>query len=310
MNRVKIYEMFLRDGLQSLKKIYTVPQKIQIFNSLNRCNYNCIEFGSTTNPKILPQVGGSFELWNHVKEHKNIQSPTKYTMLVPSINHIENVINSDINSYGFVMSTSNEFSQRNMKMTSEQAFNQVKELIGKTLNSNIDKGKLHIRVYISCSFGCPWEGFSGNHMNRLDYFVSQLSGIGYKNGLSSDQFDIVLADTVGMSDKYTLGRIIDDIDDINYVGLHMHMPGKIVDMELKQNFESVIETALNKRIRKFDTSLFGVGGCPYAKQTESSDSIGNLSTIPMVKFVNSMGFQTDVQLEALEEQAKKIKDIL
>jgi hydroxymethylglutaryl-CoA lyase len=309
MNRVKIYEMFLRDGLQSLKKIYTVPQKIQMFNNLNRCSYNCIEFGSTTNPKILPQVEGSFELWNHVKMN-NKPFKTKYTMLIPSINHIKNVIDNNISSYGFVMSVSNEFSKRNMKMTSDQSFTQIKELISKTVESNKNNPDLHIRIYISCSFGCPWEGFPKGHMSRLDYIISQLNGIGYRNGLTNDQLDIVLSDTVGMSDKYILGSLLDELDDINYVGLHMHMPGKIVDMELKQNFEGLIETALNKKIRKFDTSLFGVGGCPYAKETESSESIGNLSTIPVVKFVHSMGFQTDVQLEPLEEAAKNIKDIL
>jgi hydroxymethylglutaryl-CoA lyase len=309
MVRVKIYEMFLRDGLQSLKKIYTVPQKIQMFNSLNSCNYNCIEFGSTTNPKILPQVGGSFELWDHIKRN-NTPFNTKYTMLVPSINHLQNVIDNKINSYGFVMSVSNEFSQRNMKMSSEQSFKQIKELISKILEVNKRDKNLHIRVYISCSFGCPWEGFPKDHMQRLDNIVCELSGIGYRNGLTSDQLDIVLADTVGMSDKYMLRTIINEIDDINYLGLHMHMSGKNVGVELHQNFESLIETALDNNIRKFDTSLFGIGGCPYAKQTESSDSIGNLSTIPMVKFIHSHGFKTDVQLDALEEASGKIKNIL
>ena len=306
MAKVKIYEMFLRDGLQSLKNIYTVPQKIQMFNMLNKCNYNCIEFGSTTNPKLLPQVGGSFELWDYVKKHKNINFPTKYTMLVPSINHLQKVLDVDINSYGFVMSVSDEFSKRNMKMTTEQSFNQTVDLVHKTILANKNNKDLHIRVYISCSFGCPWEGLPKYQVSKLDATVSTFSNIGYKYGLSKDQLDIVLADTVGMSDKYILGSILDEIDDINYVGLHMHMYGQNTGIELKQNFEGIIETALNNRIYKFDTSLFGIGGCPYAKKSNSSESIGNLSTIPLVTFLHKSGFKTDIKLDVLNEAAGEI----
>ena len=67
MARAKIYEMFLRDGLQSVRTMYTVQEKMCMFDLLNKCNYNGIEFGSTTSPKLVPQMGGSFELWNHVK---------------------------------------------------------------------------------------------------------------------------------------------------------------------------------------------------------------------------------------------------
>ena len=104
--------MFLRDGLQSYKTIFNVPQKLSFLSHLNRVNYNCIEFGSTTSPKLIPQIEGSYELWNNIKASKNNLGTTKYTMLVPSENHLQKVLNEGIYSYGLVTSISDAFSQK------------------------------------------------------------------------------------------------------------------------------------------------------------------------------------------------------
>jgi hydroxymethylglutaryl-CoA lyase len=305
MKSVKIYEMFLRDGLQSLKTIYTVPQKIKMFNALNKANYDCIEFGSTTNPKIIPQIGGSFELWDYIKQQ--IKYNTKYTMLVPSNTHLTRVKDVGINSVGFVTSISDEFSKRNMKMSGAESFAQTKELINNTLSYNKDA---HIRVYLSCSFGCPWSGFTETHVARINTMVNELNDIAYKNNMSRDNFDIVLSDTVGMCDKYMMNGVLGGIDDLNYVGLHLHMYGKQNGIELEQDFKGVIDVALSRGILKYDTSLFGVGGCPFAKATSSTETIGNLSTIPFLKHIKEIGIPINVQLDGLEMAAKEIKDIL
>jgi hydroxymethylglutaryl-CoA lyase len=305
MKFVRVYEMFLRDGLQSLKKIYTVPQKIQMFNALNKAKYDCIEFGSTTNPKIIPQIGGSFELWEHIKPV--LKYNTKYTMLVPSNTHLPRVKEVGINSVGFVTSISDEFSKRNMKMTGAESFAQTKELINSTLSYNKDA---HIRVYLSCSFGCPWSGFTETHVGRINTMVNELSDISYKNNISRDNFDIVLSDTVGMCDKYMMNSVLGGIDDLSFIGLHLHIYGKQNGIELEQDFKGIIDVALSRGILKYDTSLFGVGGCPFAKATSNTDVIGNLSTIPFLKHIKEIGMPINVQLEGLEMAAKEIKDIL
>ena len=305
MKSVRIYEMFLRDGLQSLKTIYSVPQKIKMFDALNKAKYDCIEFGSTTSPKIIPQVGGSFELWDYIKPL--VKYNTKYTMLVPSKTHLSHVKDVGINSLGFVSSISDEFSKRNMKMTSTESLAQTKELINETLSYN--KGA-HIRVYLSCSFGCPWSGFTKTHVEKIDNMVNELSDIAYKNNMSVDNFDIVLSDTVGMCDKYIMNGVLDGIDNLSFIGLHLHMYGNQNGIELEQDFKDVIDVALSRGILKFDTSLFGVGGCPFAKATSSTGQIGNLSTIPFLKYIKEIGIPTNVQLEELEKAAKEIKDIL
>jgi hydroxymethylglutaryl-CoA lyase len=235
MARAKIYEMFLRDGLQSVRTIYTVGEKMAMFNILNKCNYNGIEFGSTTSSKLIPQMDGSFELWNHVK--RNINN-TKYTMLVPSIKHIHRVQDVGVNSYGFVISVSDSFSARNMKMSSEDSIKQVKEQIHTVMSNSLITDK-HIRVYLSCSFGCPWEGFTVKNLENTKRIVKDLTDLGNLYSLTKDNFDIVLADTVGMCDKYTMNAVLKTIYDSFYVGLHLHMPGKKNGLELEQKFEDI-----------------------------------------------------------------------
>lgn len=307
MARARIYEMFMRDGLQSLRTIYTVQEKMAMFDLLNKCNYDCIEFGSTTSPKLIPQVGGSMELWNHVRENR--LPNTKYTMLVPSIKHIPNVLQKDIKSYGFVLSISDTFSKRNMKMSSEDSIKHVKSQITSVMNT---PGYLdnHIRIYLSCSFGCPWEGFSVNHLETSKRVVKELTDMAHLYNLSEDNFDIVLADTVGLSDKYTMNTVLKNIYDLAYVGLHLHLPGKKNRLDIDQDFKDVVDVALYHGVYKYDTALFGIGGCPYAKKSIYNTVIGNLSTIPLIKYLNYRGIDTSVNVELLEKSIYEMDNIM
>jgi hydroxymethylglutaryl-CoA lyase len=307
MARAKIYEMFLRDGLQSVKTIYTVKEKMAMFDILNRCNYDGIEFGSTTSPKLIPQVGGSMELWKHVRDNR--MPNTKYTMLVPSIKHLSTVLDNNIKSYGFVLSISDTFSNRNMKMNSDDSIKQVKEQIKTVMLSNSYPNS-HIRVYLSCSFGCPWEGFTVGNLERTKAVVKDLTDMAHLYNLPEDKFDIVLADTVGMCDKYTMNMVLKNMYDLSYVGLHLHLPGKKNKLDLDQDFKDVVDVALYHGVYKYDTALFGIGGCPYSKKSAYNTVIGNLSTIPLLKYFNHKGIDISVNLELLEKSVYEIDNIM
>ena len=299
MSRVKVFEMFLRDGLQSYKTIYNVPQKLSFLKHLQKVNYDCIEFGSTTSPKLIPQIGGSFELWNEIKINKSFHT-TKYTMLVPSENHLEKVMKEDITSYGLVTSISDAFSEKNMKMNGEQSLMKAIEMCKTILNSENSKDK-HIRVYISCSFGCPWEGFTKHHIMKLKYFIDTLMSLIYNYNVSPDNFDIVIADTVGMCDEERMKDLLSMNKDNKYLGLHMHFYSQMNNNtnRLEQNFENVVDIALDLGVEKFDTSLLGIGGCPYAKKKDG-EIIGNLSTLPFIRFLEKKGLVSNLNREQLE----------
>jgi hydroxymethylglutaryl-CoA lyase len=306
MNRVKIFEMFLRDGLQSYKTIFNLKEKIHMFDLLNKCGYDCIEFGSTTSPKLIPQMEHSFDLWDHIKTDKT-NNNMKYTMLVPSINHLDKCFSKNMDSYGLVTSVSNDFCERNMKTTRDKSLEITLESINKIVNFNKDS---HIRVYISTSFGCPFSKNSKELNYQLENFINSLINIIETHKLSRERFDIVLSDTIGVCSVETLKEVLDIPEKryMKYIGLHMHFRSSTINK--KQKFERLIDIALDSGVMKYDCSLLGIGGCPYAKLKDSNDSIGNLSTIPFLEYLEKSGMKTGIDMNLIKETSREIEKFL
>jgi hydroxymethylglutaryl-CoA lyase len=316
MNTIFIYELFLRDGLQSLEKCYSVEEKIEMFNLLNQCGFSGIEFGSTTKASIVPQMKDSFVLWDYVKEHQ--QSNTKYTMLVPSIHHLDQVIKAGIDSIGIIVSIADDFAYRNMRMNSEETFTQALKIIDRYT------GK-HIRIYLSQIFDMSFSvntensdlkcmsfsvntensdlkcmSFSVNtensetrarsNLETIHRYTKEFTKIAYLKQTQNVDIEIVLADTVGLCDVESMRRVLEVIEDKEFIGVHLHI------RETPQLFESIVDEVLKSGIIRFDTSLFGIGGCPYAKEL-----IGNVSTIPLVKYLHQKGYQTGINVDKLEK---------
>ena len=276
---IYIYELFLRDGLQSLSKSYSVSERYEMFTLLNNCGLKGIEFGSTTHPKIVPQMEGSYELWNLIKH--NLKQDTTYTMLTPSIHHLDKVLLSDITSIGLVVSLSDDFAYKNMRMTSRQTFDQAKQMIDKIPNG------VHIRIYLSYAFDTQLET-----LEKITRYTKELTSIALARNYSKNRFDIVLADTVGNCDVETIQTVLDAIEDKEFIGVHLHV---------KAEFERLLDILLENKIYKFDSSLLGIGGCPYAEEL-----IGNVSTLPLVKYLHKKGYHTGVNVEVLEKASQEI----
>jgi hydroxymethylglutaryl-CoA lyase len=158
---VKIYEMFMRDGLQSLKKVYSYNTKIKFIDILLKSGLNNIEFGSTTNPKLLPQMNNSYDLWYYIKQYKNDKN---LTMLITDNDSLKRCINNKINSFGLLSSVSDSFGLSNLKKNSLDSLEYMVEQIKiiHSYNSNS-----HIRLYLSCSFGSNKEDFNDLYLQRF-----------------------------------------------------------------------------------------------------------------------------------------------
>lgn len=292
MKRIKIYEMFLRDGLQSLKP-FNLETKINFYNELTKNNYNCIEFGSTTNEKILPQMSKTNELWNYIKKNKN--EKTKYTILIPSYIHTYNVLKSKIYSYGLTCGVSDYFTNKNLKMnsiTSKLNVNKQIELINR---SNMLNRDIHIRIYISCVFGSP-KSDENIDKKVIKDFVNNFYDESQKYEMSPDNYDIVLSDTIGGATEEKMEEILDMFDDNikEYLGLHLHCD---------KNFEPLVKKGLEKKIRKFDSSILGIGGCPFAK----NELVGNISTLELIKYLHKNDYETGLNEDELQTTENNIK---
>jgi hydroxymethylglutaryl-CoA lyase len=304
--KIKIYEMFMRDGLQSLNRVYNLETKIKFMELLSECDFHCVEFGSTTSPKLLPQMANSYELFSSIKPNSNsksnTKSNTKYTMLVPSYSHTQKVLESNINSFGLVCSVSDTFAQKNLKKTSresvENVFNQINLITEKCPNP-------HIRVYLSCAFGSPWENFNKEYLKQLELYIGEFIECGKQKKLSADNFDIVISDTVGLSTMNRTNEILRMLwlsveqENTKYLGMHIHSKD--------DKFLDLVAKCIQHDITKFDSSMGGIGGCPFAEDK----AFGNISTVKLIDYLSLyVGYCDYSEVERFKEIEKKIMDLV
>jgi hydroxymethylglutaryl-CoA lyase len=295
---IQIYEMFMRDGLQSLKKIYTVDKKIFFMNKLLECNIKNIEFGSTTSPTLLPQMDNSFILWNNFKEYKNTKN---LTMLITDKNNLTKSLNEGIKSFGLLCSISDSFGEKNLKKNSDNSFIDMMDQLCIIYNNEYYKinnnSNYHIRLYLSCSFGTHKELLDDIYIEKLIKYVKNIYekiifyNIDYKN------IDIVLCDTYGILNNTILNNVLKKICEIKgidkYIALHLHTT---------TNFYEYIDTALFYKIYKFDSSLLNIGGCPFS----GKENISNINTLDLVTYLESKNYNTDININLLKNNEKYI----
>lgn len=230
LKNIYICDVFLRDGLQSLNKCLKIEEKIKIFEEIDNIPYEYIkeiEFGSLVNYKIVPQMEESLELWNYIREKYKDKKDKKnkiYTLLISSKKYLEKAILCGIESYALLISVSDTFSQKNMKMSSLETYLQTKEMIDILLlqNKNSD-----IRIYFSCCFGCPFEGRKKQHMERLCQYIREIK----EKYIGIFQIDIIISDTIGEMKEEDVDEIMEILRnipnlDIKNVGFHLHIKMK------------------------------------------------------------------------------------
>lgn len=300
MKSVKIYEMLMRDGFQSLDKTYNLETKKEVIKLLIECNNNNIEFGSTTSKKLLPQLGDTFELWEYIKELNMNKNIDNYTILNTSKKGLERSIECGIKSHSLICSISDKFSLLNLHIDSSiKTLYNVLEQINIIRNTDYEL----IRVYLSCSFGSKWELSDDKYIDKLVHYIKILYEYGLKNNISYKNFDIVLSDTIGILQAERLNTILDIINKelheevFDYIGLHLHCDN---------NFEDLVDISLKYNIYKYDSSMLGIGGCPFSE----NKLVGNISTINLVKYLNNNNITTNIKMDKIDICNKKIKELI
>jgi isopropylmalate/homocitrate/citramalate synthase len=299
--RINIYEMFMRDGLQSLPKVYTLDNKKYFVDNLIKCNITNIEFGSTTSPKLLPQMDNSYKLWNYLEELK-LNNKYNLTMLISNNNGLKESMKCYIKSFGLLCSVSDSFGMGNLKKNADKSFEDMIEQYLILINNN--NNNFHARFYLSCSFGTFKDDFDIEYILRLKKYVTKIYDITKNNNLSHKNIDIVLCDTMGILTtstlKICLNEIIknSDLKDIEkYISLHLHTTNQ---------FHQFIEISLNYNINKFDSSVLNIGGCPFS----GKQNYGNINTLELVKYLEKNNYDTGINYEMLEYVEKDMLKIL
>jgi hydroxymethylglutaryl-CoA lyase len=281
VENVTIYEVGLRDGLQLEGKVLTVAEKREIFSLLREANVTEVEFGSFVHPRLVPQMANTAEFYSHIKEYDDME----LVALIPNLKGLEIAEGNGVKSVNYVISASDTHNLQNVRQTTEQSLNNFKILSQYASEHNIT-----LNVTVGTSFGCPFEGTVSEKriMNILDSL------------LLHNIKRITLADTTGMANPkqiYNLTKkVVDEWRNFEF-GCHFH---NTRGMGL-----SNIIAGLEAGIKIYDSSLGGIGGCPFAP-----GATGNVCTEDVVHMLEEMGVKTSIGLDKLIDASNKLKEIL
>lgn len=278
---VLIQEVSPRDGLQNQSAILPVHQRIALIKSLAGAGLRRIQIGAFVNPKVVPQMADSDLVWKGLDhERKDIL----YSVLVLNERGLERAIALGVQRIEIYVSASETHSQRNSRVGTERALKDAVAIINRGVQAGVT-----VTAGVMCAFGCFFEGPISQ--DRVCEMVETLAGSGAS--------DIGLADTTGMGIPNTVKSLVDKVSLIsppNIISLHLH--------DTHGHGLSNIQAGLDSGIRRFDSSLRGLGGCPFIP-----GAAGNVATEKVVRLVESLGFRTGVDLDRLEAAVSILTDL-
>lgn len=268
--RLYIQEVAPRDGFQNEKQFIETDEKIALVDRLSGCGYAKIEVTSFTSPKAIPALRDAEEVMSRIRRNPAVI----YTVLVPNVRGAERAAACDVDEVNLVMSVSETHNRSNMRMTREQSFSQLSEII-----RMLRGGRTRVNVSLSTAFGCPMEGDIDEAFmfDLMDRFAEQ--------GIAS----LTLCDTTGMAYPSQVSSIA------------TRARQRFGGLELTMHFHNTRGMALANTlvsleagIDRFDASLGGLGGCPYAPGAS-----GNVCTEELVHMLDLMGYDTGVSMEGI-----------
>ncbi len=280
--KVKLVEVGPRDGLQNESRIVPAEIKIEFINQLSGTGLSVIESTSFVSPKWIPQLADSEFVLQHIQRTKNVL----YPVLVPNKQGLENALKAGATEIAVFTAATETFCQKNTNCSLEESLNRCAEVI---LLAKKNK-KINIRGYISCVLGCPYEG---------EVNASQVVPIAEKLAKWGCH-EISLGDTIGVGTPKKAQILVDAV------------AAKIPRRKLAAHFHDTYGQALanlfavlERGIAIIDSSVSGLGGCPYAKGAS-----GNVATEDVLYMLNGLGIETGVDMEKLLKTARFISEFL
>lgn len=284
-NFVKIIDVGARDGLQNEKQTVPSDVKIELINGLIDAGVRKLEATSFVSPKWVPQMADNDAVLNGISKRDDVV----YSVLTPNMQGFDAALarRDQFANYEVVIfgSASEAFSQKNINCSIAESIERFAPVA--------DAAKAHgikVRGVISCTVGCPYEGEI--HPDKVAYVTEKLVAIGAEH--------IGIADTIGVGTPIKVQKALDaalryiDIDNISG---HFHDTyGQALSNTL---------AALQMGVWQFDTSVAGLGGCPYAK-----GATGNVATEDVVYLLHGMGIETGIDLDKLVDVGQKISAFL
>lgn len=258
-NRIRYFDVTLRDGLQSHEEIFSQEKKMKLFEKILVQKHPChIEIGSIVSPKILPQMEGSIDFFKTASLFNNLFSMKHIDlyMVTPTVKSVLAAKENNIYNFSLLTSISNAFQKKNINKTLEE----TKKELNTMYNIIKENDDYKIKLYISCINECPISGEMNN-----DIIVEEI--MYYYNNFKIN--NICLSDTCGTlkysNFKYIIDKLIENDIDMEIITLHLH---KNIN---KKELTDIITYAVMKNILTFDVSLLNLGGCGVTMKNPRSN---------------------------------------
>lgn len=278
--RLHIQEVCVRDGFQIEPIFVPTDRKVELIDALSRTGLSKIEVTSFASPKAIPALADAEEVMRRIDRAPGVE----YAALVPNVRGAQRALACTVDELNLVMSASASHNQANLRMSRQQSLAQFAEIVA------VVAGRAQINASLSTAFGCPFDGDvpDAQVMDLVQNFVDL--------GITR----IALCDTTGMANpaqvRRLFGRAIERWPTVTFTA-HFH--------DTRAMGLANALAALDVGVTRFDASLGGLGGCPFAPGAS-----GNVCTEDLVHMFEAMGRQTGVNLERLLALACGLPDIV
>ena len=280
-SRVNILEVGPRDGLQNEKQAVPAAVKVELVHRLQEAGFTQIEVTSFVSPKWVPQMADNAEVMAGIPR----KSGVRYSVLTPNMQGLEAAMASKPDEIVVFGAASEAFSQKNINCSISESMERFRPVVAAALAQGVA-----VRGAISCALGCPYEGDIASERVALVARLMREMGVQH----------IGVADTIGVGTPRKVQAALQ--------AALRHYPLEAVSGHFHDTYGQALANtlaALELGISSFDTSVAGLGGCPYAK-----GATGNVATEDVVYMLHGMGIETGIDLDKLVDAGAFISDFL
>jgi hydroxymethylglutaryl-CoA lyase len=279
--RVKLVDVGPRDGLQNEKQPVPAAIKVELVHRLQAAGLTEIEVTSFVSPKWVPQMADAAEVMAGIQR----KSGVRYSVLTPNLQGFEAALASQPDEIVVFGAASEAFSQKNINCSIAESIERFRPVVKAARDAGIA-----VRGAMSCTVGCPYEGEIAP--TQVGYLAGLMADIGVQH--------VGVADTIGVGTPAKVQRAMEATllhYDLDHISGHFH---DTYGMAVANTLAS-----LEMGIWNFDTSVAGLGGCPYAK-----GATGNVASEDVVYLLHGMGIETGIDLDKLIDAGQFISEFL
>jgi len=277
---VSVREVGPRDGLQNEAPVST-EAKVELLDALSNTGVRRIEAVSFVHPRAIPQMADADEVWRRITRHDDV----RYSALVPNLRGAQRALDAGFREIEVVVSASDTHNRKNINRSTDESLDDIAELV-----ANAHAAGVKVQVIVATAWGCPYEGDVPTER------VVAAASRAIRDGADAISF----GDTTGMATPGRVTRLIGELRSTHPdapLNLHFH--------NTRGAGLANVMAALQLGVADFDSSVGGLGGCPYAPGAS-----GNVATEELIHLVEDMGVDTGINLDAMIEAAATAERIV